>query len=287
MERQQMTTATRSKHRSEINQPAKPAVPAPASVHSLLHLYGRFGNRGVGRLLQDKLKVSQHGDAFEQEADQVADHVLRMPEPMSSNASAGSSPFIQSQSAPAINGHAATPAAPTLMRQPAAPAQAPACSQNQINDIGDIGKEAVFLVLEPALTKMDTYISSDPNQKPDKETRQVALMLFRNFDAYGPAGRKIAPQVRSMLSAIKSKSQNWLNLFDLACPPLQTYGQCPMAAAYITDQSKLTFCPSFFKLTQPWRFHTFIHEMAHASGTNIFDRGYTHQRIYPRLTTAE
>ncbi|HKQ05869.1 MAG TPA: peptidoglycan-binding protein [Blastocatellia bacterium] len=309
MRRQERTRSNHPAHQSATAHGARPAPATAAPSSPLLRLQHRIGNRATGRLLQARLKVSQPGDAFEQEADEVADHVLRMPDLMSSGASEGSSPFIQSHSAPAINGraatpaaqvhsaagnraqasagNAATPAAPMLMRQPAAPAQAPPCSQDQITDIGDIGKEVVFLVLEPALTKLDTYISSDPNQKPDKETRQVALMLFRNFDAYGPAGRKIAPQVRSTLSIVKSKSQNWLNLFDLACPPLQTYGQCPQATAYITDQSKLTFCPSFFKSTQPWRFHTFIHEMAHASGTNIIDRGYTHQRIYSRLTTAE
>jgi hypothetical protein len=45
-----------------------------------------FGNQAMQRLLsshgiQAKLTVSQPGDPYEQEADRVADEVMRMPEP--------------------------------------------------------------------------------------------------------------------------------------------------------------------------------------------------------------
>src|SRR5882724_205955 len=47
----------------------------------LLHLQQSIGNRAVGRLIQAKLKISRAGDAYEQEADRVADQVMRMPDP--------------------------------------------------------------------------------------------------------------------------------------------------------------------------------------------------------------
>jgi hypothetical protein len=51
-------------------------------LHPLLHLHQSSGNQAVGRLLQAaKLKVSQPGDKYEQEADCVADEFMRMPEP--------------------------------------------------------------------------------------------------------------------------------------------------------------------------------------------------------------
>lgn len=50
----------------------------PASV-GVLHR--KLGNQGVGRLLQAKLRVGQPGDRYEQEADRVADEVMRMTEP--------------------------------------------------------------------------------------------------------------------------------------------------------------------------------------------------------------
>jgi hypothetical protein len=55
-------------------------------AHSVLQLQRDYGNRFVQRmiarhLLQTKLSVSTPGDAHEQEADRVAEHVMRMPEP--------------------------------------------------------------------------------------------------------------------------------------------------------------------------------------------------------------
>ncbi len=50
------------------------AQPAPLRIHQLA------GNRAFGRL-QAKLTVNKPGDAYEIEADRVADQVMRMPEP--------------------------------------------------------------------------------------------------------------------------------------------------------------------------------------------------------------
>ncbi len=47
----------------------------------LPYLQRTIGNRAVGRLIQAQLTVSQPGDKFEQEADGMADSVMRMPEP--------------------------------------------------------------------------------------------------------------------------------------------------------------------------------------------------------------
>jgi hypothetical protein len=64
----------------------KPRVPAPAPLHPILQLQQTKGNQAVQRLLrsraiQAKLAISQPGDIYEQEADRVADHVMRMPDP--------------------------------------------------------------------------------------------------------------------------------------------------------------------------------------------------------------
>jgi len=52
-----------------------------APLHSLMRLQQTIGNRGVGRMIQAKMQVSQPGDQLEKEADQTADRVMRMPEP--------------------------------------------------------------------------------------------------------------------------------------------------------------------------------------------------------------
>jgi hypothetical protein len=55
-------------------------------IQAVLRLQQQYGNRFVQRViaqyaLQKKMKVSQPGDEYEQEADKVADAVMRMPEP--------------------------------------------------------------------------------------------------------------------------------------------------------------------------------------------------------------
>ena len=62
---------------------ARLSVDAPA--HPIVELQQTIGNQAVQRLLrsrmlQAKLSVSQPGDPFEQEADRVADQVMRMPD---------------------------------------------------------------------------------------------------------------------------------------------------------------------------------------------------------------
>jgi len=48
-------------------------------------LHQRIGNRALGRQIQAKLKVSEPHDVHEQEADRVADQVMRMPDPTTSH----------------------------------------------------------------------------------------------------------------------------------------------------------------------------------------------------------
>ena len=62
----------------------KPILSNYNPVHSILQLQKMVGNRAVKHLIQTKLKVGQPGDVYEQEADRVADMVMRMPEPEAS-----------------------------------------------------------------------------------------------------------------------------------------------------------------------------------------------------------
>lgn len=57
-----------------------------ATAQSVLQLQQTIGNQAVQRLLragklQAKLAISQPDDAYEQEAERVAEQVMRMPEP--------------------------------------------------------------------------------------------------------------------------------------------------------------------------------------------------------------
>jgi hypothetical protein len=72
---------------SDIGCRRSPAIaPKPLStnhtvVHPLLRLQQQVGNRAVTQIIQTKLKVGQPNDVYEQEADRVANTVMRMPNP--------------------------------------------------------------------------------------------------------------------------------------------------------------------------------------------------------------
>ena len=76
-------TSGKSVHRTPEVQPSEPMS---SPVEYVLHLQRTIGNRAVNRLLksgvlQAKLKIGQPGDIYEQEADRVAEQVMRMTEP--------------------------------------------------------------------------------------------------------------------------------------------------------------------------------------------------------------
>jgi len=53
----------------------------PLASQNIAFLQRTIGNQAVGRLIQTKLKISQPNDKYEEEADHVAEKVMRMPEP--------------------------------------------------------------------------------------------------------------------------------------------------------------------------------------------------------------
>ena len=69
---------------------SEPSQSISSPVEQILFLQRTIGNQAVGRFiksgaLQAKLRIGQPGDIYEQEADRVAEQVMRMPEPKVSN----------------------------------------------------------------------------------------------------------------------------------------------------------------------------------------------------------
>ncbi|MGV0025308.1 eCIS core domain-containing protein [Phormidesmis priestleyi] len=79
---------TLESHRQQSKSPvSKPPIGPHTPAHPLLQLQRQIGNRAVTHLIQTnliqaKLSVSQPNDAYEQEADRVANTVMRMPDPI-------------------------------------------------------------------------------------------------------------------------------------------------------------------------------------------------------------
>ena len=81
---------TEAKRENRTSQTLKtgPSQSISSPVEHILFLQRTIGNQAVGRLvrsgaLQAKLMIGQPGDIYEQEADRMAEQVMRMPEPIS------------------------------------------------------------------------------------------------------------------------------------------------------------------------------------------------------------
>jgi hypothetical protein len=84
MERQTVAKAQKSARRGQDHALSRPSAAARTPVHPILTLQRTVGNQATRQLLQGsylqaKLKVSQPGDRFEQEADRTAEAVMRAP----------------------------------------------------------------------------------------------------------------------------------------------------------------------------------------------------------------
>lgn len=87
MERQQTAKPTSAPPQKNAQPAVKPALHQSTPFPSLLQLQRSLGNQAVQRLfrsgaIQAKLTIGAPGDRYEQEADRVADQVMRMPEPV-------------------------------------------------------------------------------------------------------------------------------------------------------------------------------------------------------------
>src|SRR5215204_5537162 len=108
---------------------AKPDVKPPDASYMLREVHQRIGNRAFGRLVQAKLNISEPGDEHEQEADRVADEVMRMPD------------------SPAAETTSVTPAAPQVHRK------CGACAEEELNRKADEEKEEQEEEEEPVQIK--------------------------------------------------------------------------------------------------------------------------------------
>jgi Domain of unknown function (DUF4157) len=79
------TRASKNKHLNGASHLRALQTPNHLTSDHLSALHQSLGNRAVGRLIQAKLTIGEPDDKYEREADQVADKVMRMPEPASNN----------------------------------------------------------------------------------------------------------------------------------------------------------------------------------------------------------
>lgn len=81
MEHQSAIKTDQPDRRNQAASCAKPALNPHGSGYLFRKLQQLLGNNALGNHIQTKLKISQPEDEHEQEADRVADQVMRMPDP--------------------------------------------------------------------------------------------------------------------------------------------------------------------------------------------------------------
>ncbi len=159
------------------------------------------------------------------------------------------------------------------------------CGQNQVDALQDTAQLASDVVGR-AGEKISSFLSAGTTST--SESRQVAQALFRNFNSRDERSAATAKTIAGKLSAIKGKCSSY-RFMDIVCQPTDNDGFCPVGPAYVDGEGKtLTLCPAFFATKSPrLKIYMFIHEMAHTTGQEVIDRGYTGQRVYPHLSTEE
>ena len=80
------TETLKTRNSAKADQVRSSRYSTPQHLHPVFQLQQKYGNQAVQRLLQSrqiqaKLTVGVPNDKYEQEADRVADHVMRMPDP--------------------------------------------------------------------------------------------------------------------------------------------------------------------------------------------------------------
>jgi len=124
---------------SQSNRQREPLVklaqPKHAPEHPLHQLQRAIGNRAVGRFIQAELRVSQAGDVCEQEADRVAEQVVRVPDSLPAISSNGSPVRIHRKCVACASEerHEYGAEEPTVQRQSLAATVVPAI-QRQLDD---------------------------------------------------------------------------------------------------------------------------------------------------------
>lgn len=180
--------------------PSVPDHPAP----SLLRLQRTIGNQAVQRL-QAKLTVSTPGDIHEQEADRVAEQVMRMPDAEVAGLSGSGGEKLQKKCAPCAGGGGSCPKCAAEEKlsmkrgtaDPAAPATVPLMVQETLRSGGQPLDAATRAFMEPRFGQDFSRVRVHADLKAAESSRSInALAYTVGRDVVFGAGH-YAPQTPS------------------------------------------------------------------------------------------
>ncbi|MCK6561694.1 DUF4157 domain-containing protein [bacterium] len=180
MERQQTAQTTSAPPQRNSTLAVKPVPPQSTSLPAFLEMQQTLGNQAVQRLyrsgvLQAKLKVGAPGDKYEQEADRVADQVMRMPEPIVRRQAAEEEEPVQAKPL-------AAQITPLVQRQPAAEEEEPMQAEFESGGEAAIQRQAWLTGHMPVVQRAVPVAVREDDDKKKVQTKSLLQRQEENED---------------------------------------------------------------------------------------------------------
>ncbi|MCG3156683.1 MAG: hypothetical protein DKINENOH_03307 [bacterium] len=169
MERQQTAQTTSAPPQKNATPAVQPVPPQSTSLPAFLEMQQTLGNQAVQRLyrsgvLQAKLKVGAPGDKYEQEADRVADTVMRMPEPIVRRQAAEEEEPVQAKPL-------AAQITPLVQRQPATEEEEPMQAKFESGGEVTIQRQAWLIAHMPVVQRAVPVAVREDDDKKKVQTK--------------------------------------------------------------------------------------------------------------------
>jgi hypothetical protein len=250
MERQAVTKVQKTPARA--NHLQTPPGRSSATAHPILELQRSIGNSATQRLIrspyiQRKLQVSTPGDPYEQEADRVADTVMRMPEPQ---ATAGESTRIQAKPL-------ATRITPLVQRAPEEPSEE---DEEEIIATKPIIQRAVPLAVREDDEEEKVALNLETNPSPQEEEKERTVAAKLAMDA--PLRRQAlhAECASTIQSQMHEEDQEELQKNPLSSqssqPPVAATSHSLSLGDHLPGNARAYFEPRFGQDFSQVRVHT-------------------------------
>lgn len=203
--------------------------------------------------LQTKLKISEPGDKYEQEADRVAEQVMRMPEPL-----------LQ---------WPVEPKAEELQRQPMEEEEEEILTEAEVRQLSD----ALCIGIAPGVGPTRCRFTDRQERRVSLTKRWAWDLASRSALALGSGDLYIVRLARRIFHISRPDVPAMVRILDQIRDALRSTtvecGTCAddicntgrrTAAAYVPDNfSSIVICPFFFTLSLSEMKRTFLHEAGH------------------------
>jgi hypothetical protein len=268
------------------------ARPAP-TIHPVLRHFGAAGNYAIGRLVQTRLVVGAPRDAFELEADRVADHVVAGGAPSEAIAAADGGPVQRC----ACGGTCASCSAEseddtTTTVQPLRISAAPAwLTQREATESCNVAEEPKEEFEQGTELDPDESLEAEPEKPVQRRAAEgepsPTAELESRLDAARPNGRPLSGDTRRFM---ESRFQHDLSSVRIHTGPEADHLNHELNSYAFTTGRDIFFASGQFRPGERAGNHLLAHELTHVvqqaggSGGLIQRNGPERKDYYRRLS---